>query len=213
MKYRRSQTPGEEVANSITHGIGAVLSIAGSIVLIIFGVRNKDIWQIVSFSVFGVTLIFMYLMSTLYHGVKHKRAKRVLHALDHSSIYLLIAGTYTPVMLIGMRNVWGWTILGIVWTIAVTGIVLKIISLRKRDATSFVEVLIYIAMGWLVIIAVKPVIQSISIGTLMWIALGGLYYTIGTVFYIWNKLPYHHLHWHLFILAGSFTHFLAMFGI
>lgn len=200
-------TLGEEIFNSITHGIGALLSIAALVILVAFASIKGDVWRIVSFSIYGFTLFFLYVSSTLYHSIFHEQAKRVLRVLDHVSIFLLIAGSYTPILLIAMRGVWGWTIFGIIWAMAITGIVLNIIGLRKFKVVSLV---LYLLMGWLIIFAVKPMMAMVPAGLFPWLLAGGLIYSFGFIFYIWRKIPFNHGIWHIFVLAGSTVHFLGM---
>jgi len=200
-------TLGEEIFNGITHGIGALLSIAALVVLVAFASIKGDVWRIVSFSIYGFTLFFLYLSSTLYHSIFHEKTKRVLRLFDHISIYLLIAGSYTPITLIAMRGVWGWTIFGIIWGLAITGIILKIFGMKRFK---IVSLLLYLLMGWLIIIAFKPMMAMIPEGLFSWLLASGLIYTIGIIFYIWRKLPFNHGIWHLFVLGGSTVHFLGM---
>jgi len=203
----RIQTLGEEIANSITHGIGAVLSAAGLALLVVLAVLFGDTWRVVSLSIYGSTLILLYLISTLYHGLTNIKAKRVFRILDHSSIFLLIAGTYTPVTLIYMRGPWGWTLFGLIWGLAAFGISFKLLFFGKYEKLS---VLLYIIMGWLIVIAIKPMLVMLPDGMLLWIVLGGLSYTLGIIFYGLKRMPYHHTVWHLFVLGGSICHFFGM---
>lgn len=203
----RQYTTGEEIANSITHGIGTLLSIAGLILLIIIAARYGDAWHIVSFSIFGSTLIFLYLASTLYHSLPNPSAKMILKRIDHSAIFLLIAGTYTPFTLIHLRGAWGWSIFGIIWGLAIAGIALKIFFVSRFKKLSLI---LYLAMGWLCIIALKEMIHNIPSLSLTLLIIGGLLYTAGVAFYAWKKLPYGHAVWHLFVLGGSASHFFAV---
>jgi len=198
---------GEEIANSVTHGIGAALSIAAMAILISIASQYHDTWRIVSFSIYGCSLFFLYLASTLYHAFTHEKTKRFFRLMDHSSIFLLIAGTYTPPTLIAMRGPWGWTLFGLIWAMAIGGLIFEIIYIGRYK---FITLGIYVIMGWLAIIAIKPMIEMLPSGMMKWIILGGLFYTLGIIFYIWNKMPYNHAIWHLFVLAGSAMHF---FGI
>uniref|UniRef100_UPI004057BA0A PAQR family membrane homeostasis protein TrhA n=1 Tax=Candidatus Electrothrix sp. TaxID=2170559 RepID=UPI004057BA0A len=206
-KEQREQTFGEEIANSITHGIGTALSIAGLVILLVSASGHSGALRIVSLSIYGAALILLYLSSTLYHSFSHERIKRFFRLLDHSSIYLLIAGTYTPVVLLSLRGAWGWTIFGIIWAMAVGGILAKIFITGKY---AVISVLFYIAMGWILVLAIKPVLQAVPWQLLIWLLIGGLSYTFGIIFYAWKKMPYHHAVWHLFVLGGSIAHF---FGI
>lgn len=190
----------EEIANAITHGIGFILSIPALVMLIIFSVDKGTPWHIVSFSIFGASMILLYLFSTLLHSFKPSKAKNLFAILDHSAIYILIAGTYTPFMLVSVRGALGWTLFGIVWGLAVVGIVFKCYFVQRFQVVS---TLFYLVMGWLVIIAVKPLYFSLTGAGFSLLLAGGIMYSIGAVFYVWNKLPYNHAIWHLFVLAGS----------
>lgn len=197
----------QEIANSISHGIGAILSIIGLIVLLIISSPKGDIWRIVSFSVYGTTLILLYLSSTIYHGLSNVKLKNIFQILDHSAIYLLIAGSYTPLTLISLRGPWGWTLFGLVWGIAFIGIFMNIFFFNKTQIPSMI---LYVIMGWLIVIAINPLVASIPIEMLYWIIMGGVSYSLGIIFYLVKKIPYHHTIWHLFVLAGSITHFLGI---
>ncbi len=202
------QSLGEEIANSITHGIGAALATAALTILVVFAALKGDAWQVVSFSIYGASLIIMYISSTLYHAFTNKKVKRYFRIMDHSAIFLLIAGTYTPITLLPLRDTdWGWTIFGLIWGMAILGILFKFMFYGKLEKLS---VVFYILMGWLAVIAIKPMLEILPTGLLIWIAVGGLSYTFGIIFYAWNKLPYSHSIWHLFVLGGSISHF---FGI
>jgi len=197
----------EEIANSITHGIGALLSVAGLAVLISFATTRGDAWHIVSCTIYGVTLILLYTASTLYHSIPQPNLKGLLRTFDHSAIYLLIAGTYTPFMLVSLRGPWGWSLFGTIWGIALLGIVLKTTSFGRLPGVSLG---FYLTMGWIVVIAIKPMLAVIDKGGMELLILGGLAYTGGVVFYVWEKLPYSHAIWHLFVMAGSIFHFFAI---
>lgn len=199
-------TMAEELFNSITHGVGAFLSIAALVVIVSFASISGDVWRIVSFSIYGFTLFFLYLSSTLYHSVFHEKAKRILRVFDHSSIFLLIAGSYTPITLVSMRGAWGWAIFSVVWFIAISGIILKIISLEKMK---YISIALYVLMGWLLIIAVKPMLELVPRGLFATLLIGGLIYTVGVFFYACKKIPYNHGIWHIFVLGGSLTHYLG----
>jgi len=198
---------GEEIANSVTHGIGIGLSIAGLAVMVTRAALYGDVWQVVSASVFGASMILLYTASTLYHSFRHEGIKRVLRKLDHTAIYLLIAGTYTPFMLVNLRGAWGWSLFGVVWGFAIVGLVLKIwLTGRFR----ILSTLCYIGMGWMIVIATKPMLQSVPHSGLWLLLAGGLCYTGGTLFYMWRSLRYHHAVWHLFVLAGTIFHYFAV---
>jgi hemolysin III len=203
----REQTTGEEIANSVTHGIGAGLAAAGLSVLVTLAAMQGDPWRVVSFSIYGATLVLLYLASTLYHGFRGPRVKRVFQTLDHSAIFLLIAGTYTPFSLVTLRGPWGWTLFGLIWGLAVTGIVLQAVA---PDRYRIAQVLLYVVMGWLALIAIKPLIESLPAGGMAWLVAGGLSYTLGVGFYAWKRLPFGHAVWHLFVLGGSVCHFFCM---
>ncbi|MBA4537776.1 hemolysin III family protein [Bacillus aquiflavi] len=190
----------EEVANAITHGIGFLLSIPAFVLLIIFSLKTNDPWYVVSFTVFGGSMILLYLFSTLTHSIQHRKAKYVFEILDHAAIYILIAGTYTPFVLIPLRGGLGWILFGVIWTLAIAGIVFKMFFVKKFIILS---TLIYIMMGWLVIIAIKPLYEALGTSGFTLLLTGGILYTIGSLFYVWRKIPYHHAIWHIFVLAGS----------
>ncbi len=198
----------EEVMNAVTHGIGTVLAIIGLVLLTIFAYLYGEIWHILSFSIYGMTLVLLYLASTLYHSFSNERLKYRFKILDHCAIYLLIAGTYTPFTLVPLHGVLGWTVFGIVWGLAILGIVLKVFFIGRFKVIS---TMCYLFMGWMMLLAIKPLIATVAAGGVMWLIVGGLFYTLGTVFYLWSKLPYHHAIWHLFVLAGSISHFVAVF--
>ncbi|OEF98747.1 hypothetical protein BHF68_00195 [Desulfuribacillus alkaliarsenatis] len=197
----------EEIFNSVTHGIGALLSLVALVVLVSFASIQGDPWRIVSFSIYGFTLFFLYLSSTLYHSVFHEKTKRVLRVFDHVSIYLVIAGSYTPIALVAIHGPWRWIIIGLIWSIAITGIVLKIINLNKTKKFSTA---LYVAMGWLVIIAIKPMLEMVPTGLLIWLLVGGLFYTFGIIFYACKRIPFNHGIWHIFVLSGSIAHFIGI---
>jgi hemolysin III len=198
----------EELANTITHGVGLLLSVAGFVALLIFAILHGDVSHIVACSIYGITLVCLYTASTLYHAVLSPGLKRGLKIFDHSAIYLLIAGTYTPFLLLYLRGAWGWSLFGVIWGLAFAGIVFKFWFV---DHFQHVSTAVYLAMGWLVVIAAKPVLARVPTISLLWIAAGGLLYSLGVIFYIWKRLPYSHAVWHLFVLAGSACHYVAVF--
>lgn len=204
---RRPYTLNEEIANSLTHGIGTALSIAGLTVLVTLAGVFGDVWRVVSFSVYGASLVLLYLFSTLYHAFQNEKAKRIFRLFDHAAIYLLIAGSYTPFSLVTLRGPWGWTIFGLIWGCAIAGIVTMVFFM---NAPKWVIASFYIIMGWLVVIAIKPLVAAMPTPGLWLIAAGGLAYTGGVAFYVWEKLPYNHAIWHMFVLGGSITHYFAM---
>jgi len=197
----------EEIASSATHGLGVALSLTALIILTTLAARSGDPWRIVSFSIYGSTLIMMYLSSVLYHSFQDPGIKRVFRYLDHSSIYLLIAGTYTPFTMISLRGTWGWTLFGLIWGLAAFGLLMTVLRVgRSRVLAS----LVYIGMGWLVVVAIKPLLEAVPPGGIAWLVAGGLFYTLGVVFYVWKRLPFNHAIWHLFVLGGSVCHFFAI---
>jgi hemolysin III len=197
----------EEVANSISHGIGVGLAIAGVVLLTVFGAIYGNAWHIVSFAVFGISMVVLYLASTLFHSTKNPRLKIKLNKFDHSAIYILIAGSYTPLALISLRGWVGWTIFGLIWSLAIAGIVFKIwfYSSKWRNLSTW----LYVAMGWLIILAIVPVIRNVPNVSLWFLLAGGLSYTVGAMFFLFPKVPFTHLVFHLFILGGSICHFFA----
>ena len=197
----------EELINSLTHGTGAVLSLLGLVFLLVRAVQYGTTWHIVSFAIYGVSLIFLYLASTLYHAVSALKWKLLLKKFDHSAIFLLIAGTYTPFLLTNLRGPWGWSLFGVIWGLTVLGLVLKFLIISRWESAS---VVLYLAMGWLVVLAVGELIQHVATTNLILLAVGGGCYTVGVIFYLWRKLPYNHAVWHVFVLAGSITHYFSI---
>lgn len=206
-KNRRKLSASEEVVNSVTHGIGALLSIAGLVILVVVAALHGDAWHIVSFSIFGVSMVILYTSSTLYHSFSKERIKNVFARFDHAAIFMLIAGTYTPFLLTTIRGALGWTFFGIIWAVAVTGIVIRSIHLHKYRR---LMVLIYLIMGWMFIFIINSMIRNLPPLSLVFLLVGGLSYTVGVIFYAWRKLPFGHGIWHLFVLGGSIMHFFAV---
>lgn len=197
-----------EHLNSISHLIGAVAALAGLVVLVVFASIQSDAWKIVSFSIYGTTLFMLYIFSTLYHGL-HGRAKSVFQKLDHISIYLLIAGTYTPFTLVSIRGAWGWSIFGVIWGLAIIGILIDSFATKGRR---ILPVIIYVFMGWLSLIAIKPLQDALSDAGFLWLLAGGLCYTLGIIFYaLDDRKHYFHAIWHLFVLAGSVCHYVTIY--
>lgn len=196
-----------EYFNSLTHFVGFLLSIVALVVLVVLASLDGDVWKIVSFSIYGATLVILYGISTMYHSIEGSK-KRLFQRLDHISIYLLIAGSYTPFSLVSMRGVWGWSIFGIIWGLAIFGIIQEIFQKSEKRTLSLI---IYILMGWIVVVAIKPLLSSLSMGGFIWLLIGGLFYTGGVYFFI-NDEKVRHFHgvWHLFVLAGSMCHFFTM---
>jgi hemolysin III len=203
----RQPSLGEEIASSVTHGVALLASIAALLLLIVVGVARGDAWQVVGGSIFGATLIVLYAASTLYHALPHPRAKHVFRILDHSAIYLLIAGTYTPFALGALRGPWGWSLLALVWALAVLGIIAKSTMGFRFPRLSTA---IYLLMGWLSLVAIKPLATHLGPAGMAWLLAGGLAYTAGVVFFAWERLRYSHMVWHLFVAAGSVCHFCAV---
>ena len=199
-------TPGEEISHSITHGIGSALSIAGLVVSIVLSVRTGEAVKIVSFSIFGTSMILLYTASTLYHAFTNETAKKVFRYLDHTSIFLLIAGTYTPIALILLKGAWGWTLFGLAWGLAILGILYQVLFLNKFK---WISISIYLGMGWIAVVAVKPLMEVMPFGLFMWILGGGLFYSLGTIFYL-KEIRYFHFIWHLFVIAGTLCHFFGL---
>ncbi|NUU61460.1 PAQR family membrane homeostasis protein TrhA [Paenibacillus agri] len=197
----------EEVANAITHGIGTVLSVAALVLLVVFASLKGTAWHVVSFSIYGTTMLLLYLNSTLVHSLKEGKAKDLFEFFDHSSIYLFIAGTYTPFLLVAIRGTLGWSLFGIIWGIAAFGVFFKAFFVKKF---LFMSTVFYIAMGWLIVIAWSPLSAVVASGGMTLLVAGGILYTLGTVFYVWRAFPFHHAVWHVFVLAGSVTHFFAV---
>ena len=193
--------------NGISHLVGAALALAGLVVLVMLASMQGDPWKIVSFSIYGASLFLLYTMSTLYHSLRG-RAKQVFMKLDHVAIYLLIAGSYTPFTLVTLRGVWGWTLFVIIWGLAIVGIV---VDSRHKDGSRAIQMVIYLLMGWLILVAMYPLIQALPTGALALLVLGGVFYTSGIIFYALDERMKHaHGIWHLFVLAGSLSHFLVM---
>ncbi|MGC9453222.1 MAG: PAQR family membrane homeostasis protein TrhA [Oceanipulchritudo sp.] len=197
----------EEWANSITHGLGAALSVAGLVVAVVLASLRTDAWLITAVSIYGSTLIILHLSSTLYHSARSLKWKKVFLSADHSSIYLLIAGTYTPFCLGPMRGAAGWTLFGIIWGLAVVGVLREWI--RPRRGT-WLSTAIYLAMGWLVLAFLYPLVKSVTTLALVFLLTGGILYSIGVLFYCWHSLRFHHAIWHSFVMAGALFQFLAV---
>ncbi len=199
----------EEFASALTHGLGATAALAGGAVLITLAALFGDGWQLGASIVFGIALLLLYLASTLYHSIHHPVIKGRLKVFDHCAIYVLIAGTYTPFTLIGLRGSVGWWLFGMIWTLALAGVVFKLFYTGRFKKLS---TLIYLAMGWLILVAAKPMFVALDAWTLGWLITGGMFYTLGTIFYHRPSMRYSHAVWHLFVLAGSFCHYVAVFA-
>ena len=205
---KKRYTLGEEIFNSVTHGVGSLLSIAGTVVLIVFSAINSDAFAVVSSAVYGASLIILYTMSTLYHSITNEKAKKFFRIMDHNTIFFLIAGTYTPYTLAVLRSPLGWVLFGVVWGAAAIGIVLNSIDLEKF---SKISVVCYIAMGWVIIIAVKPLMSSMPFISFALLVAGGVFYTKGVIFYAIKKVKYFHSVWHIFTVIGSALHYFSVF--
>lgn len=200
----------EEIFNAITHGVGACLAVAGLVILVVLASIKGSVWHVVSFSIFGAMMVILYLVSTLYHSLTHRKAKKLFRKFDHMAIFLLIAGTYTPYCLAILNNSLGWSIFGIVWCTTILGILMKAFYAGKKEIFSIV---LYITLGWLVVLMIKPLYLLMSGQGFTFLVLGGLFYTLGTFFYVKNKIKYNHGIWHLFVLAGSTCHFFSVLSL
>ena len=203
----RSHDPLEELANAITHGVGLVFSIIGFVILLALAVMRGGPWQIAGCAIYGVTLVCLYAASTLYHSVLSPRFKRALLIFDHCAIYSLIAGTYTPFLLVNLRGPWGWSLFGVMWGLALGGILFKLwfVDHFPIMSTSF-----YVLMAWAGVVAVKPVLAHVPAAGLFWLVVGGLMYMLGVVFYASKRIPHHHAIWHIFVMGGSTCHYVAV---
>lgn len=197
----------EEIANAIIHGIGAIFSIAALVILIVSSVIHGTAWHVVSFTLFGSSMVLLYLSSTLVHGFPAGRVKDFFEIMDHSAIYFFIAGTYTPFLFLAIKGPLGWTLFGIVWGLAIAGTVFKAFFVKRFLHTS---TLLYVVMGWLMVFGWKPLLENVSSQGLTLLAIGGILYTVGAVFYVWRGFTYHHAVWHVFVLAASILHFFAV---
>lgn len=200
----------EEIANSITHGIGATLSLAALVILIVYASLYGNAWHIVSFSLFGTTMLLLYVFSTLVHSLPIGKAKKVFEILDHAGIYFFIAGTYTPFLLVALRGALGWTLFGIIWGLAIFGTVFKAFFVDRFVKLSTI---LYIVIGWLIVVAWKPLVASVSTKGIVFLVIGGVLYSFGAIFYVWKGFKYHHAIWHLFVVAGSIMHFFAVMSL
>ncbi|MCB0514982.1 MAG: hemolysin III family protein [Chitinophagales bacterium] len=200
-------TKKEEILHAISHGLGAILSVIALVLMVMYAMHASTT-HLITVSIFGVSLILLYTASTLYHAIENTKWKRIFKKIDHLCIYLLIAGTYTPFVLLGLKGTWGWVIFALIWSLAIVGFVFKFSRYQQNKVLSLS---LYMLMGWLIVIAIKPLTERLS-GDLLWyVALGGLCYTVGVFFYANKKIPYNHFIWHLFVLGGSTMHFLGVF--
>lgn len=198
----------EELANSLTHGLGTLLGITALVVLLVISTMRGTASHIISSAIYGSSLIMLYGASTLYHSVHSPSAKKILQKIDHSSIFILIAGTYTPFTLVSLSGAWGWSLLGLIWGLAIFGVVLE---LATKKPYKKVSIALYLSMGWLIVIAIKPMIESVETGGLLLLLSGGIVYSLGVIFYVWKSFPFNHAIWHLFVLAGSTLQFFAVY--
>ena len=198
----------EELLHAISHGIGAVLSVIALILMLMVSVPAGDNWLLTSSIIYGTSLILLYCSSTLYHSIHNAEIKHRLRQFDHSAIFILIAGTYTPFTLINLRDSWGLWLFGLIWAVAVVGVIIELASGLKYKKLSLS---LYLGMGWLVILAIKPMLENVAAGGMWLLVAGGLCYSSGVIFYAWKRLFLHHVIWHLFVLAGSILHFLAVY--
>jgi len=200
-------SPGEEIAHAVTHGLGCLASIAGLVILVVQAVDRGETMDVVSSAIFGATLVLLYLASTLYHALTNPRAKAIFKRIDHAAIYLLIAGTYTPICLGPLRGGWGWSLFGVVWGLGIAGAVTDVTTGRRFK---WLSILVYLVMGWLVVMALKPMLESMDRTTLIWMGAGGFFYTGGVGFYLAKRMPWHHAIWHVFVVLGSACHWVAV---
>ena len=198
----------EELAHSLTHGAGLLLGIAALVLMVVFAARKGSAVHVVACSLYGATLVLLYAASTFYHALPPGRGKRVFGTLDHAAIFLLIAGTYTPFTLVTLRGAWGWSLFGGTWGLAIAGVVLEAVT---RGRARRLQLLLYLVMGWGVVVAAQPLLRGLSQGGLILLLSGGLAYSLGVIFFVWRSLPFHHAVWHVFVLGGSICHFFAVF--
>jgi hemolysin III len=196
-----------EIANSVTHGIGALLAVAGLVLLVVFAAAYGNTWHVVSFSIYGSTLVLLYLASTLYHSAQNPKIKQTLRIIDHAAIYLLIAGTYTPFMLVTLQGVRGWVMFGVIWGLAVVGILYKVFFINRHVVISTI---FYLLMGWMIVFSISDLFRALPLGGIIFLGAGGLSYTLGIIFYAGRERLLMHAIWHLFVLGGSICHFFAI---
>jgi hemolysin III len=196
-----------EWANTLTHGAGLAFSVVALAVLVVLASLHGSARAVVACSVYGATLVLLYLASTLYHGTRHPRAKRVLQIIDHAAIYLLIAGSYTPYMLVSLGGAWGWSMLGVVWGLAILGVLYESFFFGRLKV---IPLLVYLGMGWMIVVALRPLLAHVPLPGILWLLAGGLAYTVGVAFYVAERWPYMHAIWHLFVMGGSACHFISV---
>lgn len=198
----------EELANSLTHGLGTLLGVTALVVLLTISTMHGTASHIISSAIYGSSLIMLYGASTLYHAIQSPNSKKILQKIDHSSIFILIAGTYTPFTLVNLSGAWGWSLLGLIWGLAFFGVILELATKKRYKKTS---IALYLLMGWLIIVAIKPMIENVETGGLLLLLSGGIVYSLGIIFYVWKSFPFNHAVWHLFVLTGSTLQFFAVF--
>ncbi|RUO18888.1 PAQR family membrane homeostasis protein TrhA [Aliidiomarina haloalkalitolerans] len=202
---------GEEIAHSVSHGLGVIAGIVGLVFLIYLSFEYGDIWHVVSVSIYGASIILLYSASTLYHAVTNLRLKRFFQLMDHAAIFLLIAGTYTPFLLVNLRGPWGWTLFIIIWSIALGGVLLEVL---KKERVKWLSLSLYLGLGWMALVAIKPMLELVNTTGLLLLLIGGLLYSLGVIFYVRKQMVYHHAIWHLFVLAASVAHYFAvLYGV
>ncbi len=207
--YDNSYCKREELANALTHGLGAVLSLAGLVLLVVYASLYGNAWHVTACSIFGASMVLLYTFSTLYHSPFAEPTKSLLRKIDHAAIFVLIAGSYTPFVLLPLRGPWGWSLFGIIWGLAIPGVILKFWFTGRFKKLSTA---LFLGMGWLIVIAARPMLREVPTGALVLLAAGGLSYSVGAIFYMWRRLPYNHALWHLFVLGGTTCHFFAVFS-
>lgn len=197
----------EEIAHSVSHGIGVILGIVGLVVMLWLSFEYGDVWHVVSVSIYGFSVILLYSASTLYHAITNVRAKRFFQLMDHAAIFVLIAGTYTPFLLVNLRGPWGWTLFVIIWSIAIGGVMLETM---KKERIKWLSLTLYLGLGWMALVAMKPMLELVNTTGLLLLLAGGLLYSFGVIFYVRKQMVFHHAIWHLFVLAASVAHFFAV---
>ncbi|HEY8669157.1 MAG TPA: hemolysin III family protein [Tepidisphaeraceae bacterium] len=201
------ESRGEELASLLTHAVGALLGVAAMITLVVLATMRGDPWRIVSFSIYGASLVTLYAMSSCYHWCRPGKSKQLFRFLDHSAIFILIAGTYTPFALVTLRGHWGWSLFAVIWGLALLGIFFKTMFTGRFTVLSTI---LYVAMGWVCLAVAHPLLMHLPFGGIVWLLAGGVAYTGGVIFFVWDNLPFNHAVWHLFVLAGSACHFFAV---
>jgi len=197
----------EEIAHSVSHGIGVILGIIGLVVMLWLSFEYGDVWHVVSVSIYGFSVILLYSASTLYHALTNVKAKRFFQLMDHAAIFVLIAGTYTPFLLVNLRGPWGWTLFVIIWSIAIGGVLLETM---KKERIKWLSLTLYLGLGWMALVAMKPMLELVNTTGLLLLLAGGLLYSFGVIFYVRKQMVFHHAIWHVFVLAASVAHFFAV---